>query len=347
MDAASVLSDGLLLPWLNRIAGFDVRSYRLQKLEGDASDRSYFRVHFDNPDRSALSANSAVIMALSKPYQGGELPFMNIGNYLGRCGVRVPLIYGYDDSAGLLFIEDLGDRRLIDAAAGFNRGRTKDYYRQAVASLLKMQKGANEAFAAECVAFKICFDVAKFLWEIDYFLDNHLGALLKEPMAPGDRARFSKLMAELCSELMSQELLFTHRDYHSRNIMLKTSEIAIIDFQDARLGPPQYDLVSLVRDCYVVLPDDFANELIDEYLNGFARLNGQGFEVEDFSRLFDYMTVQRSLKAAGTFAAQKTLKNNDKYLRYIPSALAHAKRALDKRREIVEIKWILGRYTNF
>lgn len=332
------------LPWLNRIAGYEVSSYRVRRLEGDASDRSYFRVEFgDRARRSGPpSSNSIVIMALSKPHQDGELRFVNIRNYLDRCGVRVPLVYGCDEAAGLLFLEDLGDRRLQDAAAPWHQGRAKDYYKQALSGLLKMQRGGDGEITGGCMAFELSFDLPKFLWEIDYFFDNYMAGLRGKQMALGDRLDFSNHMAQLCSELLGQKLIFTHRDYHSRNIMLKGGEIAIIDFQDARLGPPQYDLVSLVRDCYVVLPDDFANELIDEYLAEAARLNGQNFLREDFLRLFDYMTVQRSLKAAGTFAAQKVLKNSDRYLKYIPNALAHAKRALDKRAELEGIKRILG-----
>jgi hypothetical protein len=147
--------------------------------------------------------------------------------------------------------------------------------------------------------------------------------------------------------MLEQKLYFTHRDYHSRNLMVQGDRLRILDFQDARLGPPQYDLASLLRDSYVQLPFEWEEELLDYYLQRTAKEEDFSQDRDRFVEIFNATCLQRNLKAIGTFASQKTLRGNDAYLEYIPATLAHIKRNLLEHREFSRLGDILAKYEPF
>ena len=120
----------------------------------------------------------------------------------------------------------------------------------------------------------------------------------------------------LCQALAKQEPVFTHRDFHSRNLMAQNGNLILIDFQDARRGPCQYDLVSLLKDSYVPLDDKFRNELIERYIQLKEKAEERSVDRQEFHRIFDWMSIQRNLKAVGTFAFQAIVKGNRRYLEY-------------------------------
>ena len=140
--------------------------------------------------------------------------------------------------------------------------------------------------------------------------------------------------------MSNEKRVLCHRDYHSRNLMLHDGSLYIIDFQDARMGPDTYDLVSLLRDSYV----DLTPQQVDELIAFFLALNGQSTHDEEFRRRFDLMAVQRNLKALGTFGYMTTSRNNTVYIQYIPRTLAHVKTNLAKypRFERLRACWIRG-----
>jgi N-acetylmuramate 1-kinase len=141
--------------------------------------------------------------------------------------------------------------------------------------------------------------------------------------------------------LARQPRVFTHRDYHSRNLMVYQERLRLIDFQDARLGPCQYDLASLLYDSYVVLPADLRAELLTYYLEHKATTAGASLESESFLLIFDYMCLQRNLKALGTFAFQTVVKCTSRYLEAIPPTLSYIQEHLCRHPELRELRELL------
>ena len=144
-------------------------------------------------------------------------------------------------------------------------------------------------------------------------------------LADAEREALRAEFAAIVRELASEPRVLCHRDYHSRNLMLHDGELYIIDFQDARLGPDTYDLVSLLRDSYVDLPE----QTVDELIAYFLALKGRRAAAErEFRRRFDVMALQRNLKALGTFGYQTTARRNPVYIQYIPRTLRYVRNNL-------------------
>jgi hypothetical protein len=138
---------------------------------------------------------------------------------------------------------------------------------------------------------------------------------------------------------------FTHRDYQSRNLMvLPGDELAVIDFQDALLGPRAYDLVALLRDSYVELPPALVDEMIARWISAFAAAGGPRVDAAEFRRGFDLLTVQRKLKDAGRFVYIDRVKGNPGFLPFIPASLRYVREALGRRPDLAALQEVLARH---
>jgi aminoglycoside/choline kinase family phosphotransferase len=154
------------------------------------------------------------------------------------------------------------------------------------------------------------------------------------------RAEFQKI-AEL---MAAQPRVFTHRDYHSRNLMVNGGGLGVLDFQDALLGPAMYDLASLLRDAYIALEEELVTELIGYYLDQVGTERVGGLDRESFRRLFDFTSIQRNLKAAGRFVYIDRVKGNPKFLCDIPRTLGYVRRNLLKYPELSTLRKHLTPY---
>ena len=280
-------------------------------LQGDASDRRYYRVNFTTAVDGIMSL---VLMRLPHPYTAGELPFVNVQRYLRAHSIPVPDIVWDDSNHGFILLEDLGDVTLESALQGASREQMGNWYRQALDILLTLQHPSDVATSASCMAFSLAFDVEKLMWELDFFLTHMIKQLCAQQLLPVDETALRDQFLNIAAMLARQPRVFTHRDYHSRNLMVHQERLRLIDFQDARLGPCQYDLASLLYDSYVVLPADLRAALLTYYLEHQATTAGSPVERESFLQVFDYMCLQRNLKALGTFAFQTVVKRTRRYL---------------------------------
>ena len=218
-------------------------------LTGDASDRRYFRA-------LQTQAPSIVFALHAEPFDADRLPFVRVAGLFEAMPLPVPRILDRAGDLGILVLEDLGDVTLqahLGAAPAAEHSRL---YRQAVSFIEIMQRRGAELASRDYPPYGIAFDVEKLLWELEFFtkhfLEAYRGAVISPADADGARRRNG---AAIAAELAAEPRVLCHRDYHSRNLMLHGGELYIIDFQDARLGPDTYDLVSLLRDSYVDLPD--------------------------------------------------------------------------------------------
>ena len=215
-------------------------------LTGDASDRQYFRVHFqDRP---------SIVLALhAGPIDVQTLPFVSVARLMRAIPLPVPAILHGSNELGVLGLEDLGDVTLQAHLGVASRAEHAALYRQAVGFIATLQQRGAELASPDYPPYGIAFDAEKLTWELEFFIKHYLGAYRGLSLARLHREGLLAEWATMASELAGEPRVLCHRDYHSRNLMLHDESLYIIDFQDARMGPDTYDLVSLLRDSYVDL----------------------------------------------------------------------------------------------
>jgi aminoglycoside/choline kinase family phosphotransferase len=314
-----------------KLAGQQVR---IVPLTGDASTRQYFRVlRPDNP--------SVVLAVYDDPFTFDELPFVNVSRLFAMIPLPIPAIAGHADDLGILILEDLGD---VTLQAHLGLTQTAEHlalYRQAVELVFRMQKRGAELESDEHIPFQVMFDREKLTWELNFFVKYFLEAYCGVAITSAARSAFDQEWLAIADELAAEPRVLCHRDYHSRNLMLHDRRLYMIDFQDARMGPDTYDLASLLRDSYVDLPEQTVDELIRSYL----RLRGIGHDTPgdfaEYRRRFDLMSVQRNLKALGTFGNQTASRNNPVYIQYMPRTLSCVRTNLERHSRFARLRQLL------
>lgn len=316
-------------------------------LAGDASNRRYYRVGVGGGPPHSL-----IVMQLAEPegfkqseeavsgaaHQITELPFLNILSHLSKVGVSVPTLHYYDQAAGLLYLEDFGDLTLAEAVAGADTPGLESRYKQAINVLVQLQVNATVPAAPGCIAFHRSFDAPLLMWEFDHFLEYGIVARRRKPMCSDDWTAIRQEFETIAEMLAGQPRVFTHRDYHSRNLMVDGPRLGVIDFQDALMGPATYDLASLLRDAYIQLDETLVDHLVDYYLDQLAERRVVWTNRAAFRRLFDLTSIQRNLKAAGRFVYIDRVKGNPKFLADIPRVLSYVKRNLAKYPELQTLR---------
>jgi aminoglycoside/choline kinase family phosphotransferase len=328
------MSEALLPPQvLDYLSRGNVHKPRVVPLTGDASDRRYFRVLPVTGDSFVLAVNAA-------PFDYSTLPFVNVAELFAAVPVPVPRILGAAPDLGVLALEDLGD---VTLQAHVGAGAAKTHaalYRQAVAFIDVLQRRGVELTDARYLPYGISFDVEKLTWEFDFFIKHFLEGYRAAAMSQHERDALRAECALIVEELAAEPRVLCHRDYHSRNLMLRQGSLCIIDFQDARMGPDTYDLVSLLRDSYVDIPA----ETVDELIAYFLALGGRTSSEPEFRRRFDLMALQRNLKALGTFGYQTAARRNPVYIQYMPRTLRYARMNLQKYTRFARLREILVRH---
>ena len=320
-----------------RASGLAARSPKVVPLTGDASDRRYFRILLNDGDSVVLALHAG-------PIDFATLPFANVGELLAKIPLPVPAILGHSDEDGLIALEDLGDVTLQAHLGAATPGEHAALYREAVALVELLQRRGRD-LRDECyLPYKIAFDVEKLTWELDFFARHFVQAYRGISLSPAEREALAAEWRAIVEELASERRVLCHRDYHSRNLMLKGGRLHIIDFQDARMGPDTYDLVSLLRDSYVDLTDRELDELIAYFLalKQGSDASGAWPTSDEFRRRFDLMALQRNLKALGTFGYQTTTRGNPVYIQYIPRTLRYARTNLQKYPRFARLRDILS-----
>jgi aminoglycoside/choline kinase family phosphotransferase len=320
---------------------------RIVKLPGDASTRGYYRLW--------TKEKSLVLMKMENfSAEGANLPFLVLQKHLSRNGIDVPTVLDFDPDRGMILLEDLGDvtllRRLQDVSTPEVE---RDLYEQIIDSVVDLQLQASpKAGSPELEAFKLRFDHKKLMWEVNFTIEHFYKTYLAREIREKDLAVLTKRFGEFCQTLADQPTVFTHRDFHSRNIMVTPvggdeNRLVMIDFQDARMGPAQYDLASLLKDSYYQLEDAQVHKLVDYYIVRRETLSGIRIDREEFWRVFDMMSVQRNFKAIGSFASFLNRRGNPGYLKYIGNTFENVRRTLLKYPEYSDLREVLFHYYYF
>ena len=299
-------------------------------LTGDASTREYFRIGWNGA--------SPVACAYPEPFAASINSYEDVTGLFAAGGLPVAELLDIATDFGIVVQEDLGNRILRDTLQESSPTDREKLVDRAIALIARVQKATDLAFERRSLASRLRFDTQKLSWELNYFKEHYFGTYLRRPLARSDDQALTSEFIELSAELERYASVLCHRDYHAANLMLDgVGELRIIDHQDARIGSPAYDLVSLLLDRVTTAPDE-------EYLGskrcllqtertklGLPYIDDAGFEQE-----FTLQSIQRCLKAAGTFSYQSIVRGKTYFIPYIEPMLDIAASAAAK----------LGRFPN-
>ena len=302
----------------------------ISAIKGDASNRQYYRVTGQG-SVSVVCADPAFRATAVENY-----PFLIVRDLFARHGIRVPELLGMVHEQGLLRLEDCGDLMLQDEVPLLDRNRLSARYRQVIDLLVRIQSIRPDKDAlTTTLPFSLSFDHEKLMFEFDFFIEHALNGYFAGRLGKPAIARLREEFINICDLLvLPKHFVLNHRDFHSRNIMLFRAEPVVIDFQDARLGLPQYDAVSLLRDSYVRLDPGIVNELKRYHFNQLVQLGLTSMGEAEYLRLFDLMAFQRNVKAIGTFCYQTTVAGNRTFEPSIAATLSYLREYIEARPEL-------------
>jgi hypothetical protein len=304
--------DPRMVRYLDRRSGEGLRARSVEPLAGDASTRRYYRVVWSE----GAEARSSVLALMPEAFEPEREPFLNVSRLFTKMPVRVPTVHDVSGPEGILLLEDCGDELLQTLAEQADRETRSDFYLKALRILARIQSRGADLESKSYVPYGIAFDEEKLSWELAYFDTHFLQGFRQVALAASERDALRDSFSRIAGEIAALPRVLCHRDYHSRNLMVVGDELVVLDFQDARMGPVSYDLVSLLRDSYAGLEADFAEEMSAEFCNLTSHVSPRRLRDE-----LELVALQRNLKALGTFGYQCTVRRKSVYERYVPRTL--------------------------
>jgi N-acetylmuramate 1-kinase len=319
----------LLCDKIYAIFGAGATLHSLASLAGDASSRRYYRALLRAPE----APESIIVMEL--PAGAGlplsseelaifkegprELPFLNVHRFLSKIGVKVPVIYGHWENDRIILLEDLGDTALWDQVQGLPADQVLAWYQKAIDELLNLHARGTQTRDDSCIAFQQRFDAKLYMWEFEHFIEWGLENRPGADIGTGATATLRQQFSEIATILERRSACFSHRDYHSWNLMVHKDAVRVIDFQDALLAPPQYDLASLLNDRITdsVVRPELEERLVHYYIDKSRNLDGRPIDVEEFFEIYRLSAIQRDLKVVGRFYYLDVVKGKPGYKRFI------------------------------
>lgn len=289
-----------LMRWLESILSSDL--FLLSPVTGDASFRRYFRV--------LLADKSWIVMDAPPSLEKCET-FVTLAKALREKGVFVPEVIEANIDQGFLLLSDFGDTTYLN---GLTHHNADQLYRRALIALSDLQACTD----IPVPVFGKDWMLNEWQWHKEWFLTKLLNITLPRDLESSLDSNFNLIV----ESALIQPQVFMHRDYHSANLMMIPSKVGILDFQDAFIGPVTYDLVSLLRDCYIAWPNGLVTGWALEYFE-LLQARGQLKDVSHatFLRWFDWMGLERHLKALFTFARKHVRDKQSQYLNHVPRTL--------------------------
>ncbi len=285
-----------------------------EMLAGDASSRQYYRVQH---------ADRTYIICHDPAFAGSTVdiyPFYQVHELFSRYGIPVPEVYCYNAAKGLILQEDGGDFLAGDFVADASEDGICALYEKLIGTIVSIQSIDNDG----SIPFSLFFDEEKLNFEFSFFLEHALEGLFGIQLSDILKKELHSLFCSV-SHLLQRKDLFVlcHRDYHARNVLVTENGFLIIDFQDARMGLPLYDIVSLLRDSYVSLSGEAFSYLKKYYYDTSVARGIHAIGSDEFEYLFNLSAFQRNVKALGTFGYQITKRNKTIYSQYIDRTLGY------------------------
>ncbi len=334
---SGLLETTLITPRIKAFIGRSIGSrFRIKEIAGDASTRRFYRV--------TRGRKTAVLMVHPEPLTPAAPLFSN-HRVMKSIGAPVPRLLESEPSKGLVLVEDLGDetlqKHLVDKRAGGRpaggrrtSGRPASgrpaggaraavqLYRQACDLIVLFHENGAAALRPDDFAATSALDCDRFLFELDHFHRHFIRGCRKLAPSEGDEAVLRAFYSDLALRCDRLPRVYCHRDFQSRNLLVRRGRLGLVDFQDARMGPYTYDAASLLRDSSL----DLDERLVDEMLDRLCRR--LDLPAEEFRRDFDLMALERNIKDLGTFGYMATVRGRPEYLEYVPRTVRFIRRTL-------------------
>ncbi len=281
----------------------------IEVLTPDASTREYFRIVWKN--------QPAIACVYGERFKAAEHSYLDVTALFQSADLPVAEIYKFNEESGIVIQEDFGNKILRDVLG--QSDNKEQLFNEAISLIAQIQAATLKAFELNSIASKLKFDEEKLLWELNFFKTHYFETFRQIKLSEDDDAALTNEFTELVRELSAQAIVLCHRDFHAANLMLdQQNHLRIIDHQDARIGAASYDLVSLLLDRVLQPPDK-------DWLDGKKRFflaerekSGLGkISFEDFDYEFQLQTIQRCLKAVGTFSYQSVNRGKTYFIPFI------------------------------
>ena len=312
----------------------DVELQEIKALTGDASTRRYYRLN---------TSDKTYVACLDHPSKDGFNYFVSVQSFFKENKIRVPNIIDTNLERGYILQEDLGDRTLLQHLAQLGSvSEELVTYKTILDSLLQLHSIPADEVSANPL-FDRAFDFDKYMEEIEFTYKFFFERFLKVDDESVKR-NFLDFYSPVCRRLANEKMVLTHRDFHSRNVMVKDDEFIMIDFQDARMGIPQYDLVSLLEDSYYDLMGENKKQLIQYYFDELDPLIHGQENFLNFYDLYKDMLLQRAIKAIGSFSYIYELRKDVRYIKYIGYTLEKIRKTMMDDERYTDLRLLLSKH---
>ncbi|HQU86047.1 MAG TPA: phosphotransferase [Pyrinomonadaceae bacterium] len=310
----------------------------ISPLTQDASTREYFRINWNG-----ISA-IACVYPFNDLCKGQFDACLDVTNVFLKAELPVAQIIAFDKKNQIIIHEDFGDKILRDFLQNSNDETRDEFLDESIKLIAKIQAATPLAFELDSIASKLKFDSEKLLWELNFFKEHYFTSLLKKPLSDEIESSLNAEFSDLADELKKKAKVLTHRDFHAANLMLdENNSLHIIDHQDARIGVASYDLVSLLLDRVTVLPTpEWLAEKRIYFLNEREKLGLEKINEAEFTNEFRLQTIQRCLKAIGTFSFQSTFRGKTYFLPFIKPMFEIVLRAAENLNKFPTLQKIIG-----
>lgn len=311
----------------------------IEPITPDASTRRYFRFRHDG--------RSCVACVYPDDIKHAAHNYVDVTNLFRANGLPVAELYDFDEVNGIVIVEDLGDRIVRNELESATAERRDAVVREAISLIAKIQAATHAAEETNSIAGRLRFDTEKLLWELNYFKIHYFTTYKKEPLDADIDQALEEELQELSRDLETCATVLCHRDFHAANLMLdQNGDLRIIDHQDARIGSPTYDLVSLLLDRVTETPDEnWIGSMKDHFFEMRAAYGLPTLDQEAFQREFELQTIQRCLKAAGTFSFQSAAREKTYFVPYIQPMFRIVLRTLEKLGRFHTLRQVLEEQT--
>lgn len=321
-----------LVEWLGTTNLVETGS--LRPASSDASFRRYFRLDVVPALRDKIGAT---LVAMDAPPERENVPaYIHVAGLLRDAGVTVPVIVAQDVERGFLLLSDLGTTTYLQRLDADN---APFMYSDAVDALLKFQLHSQPGVLPE-------FDRAFVLREMNLFPEWYVGKHLGIEMDDAQKAQLEQVFEAICANVLAQQQVFMHRDYHSRNLMwMEHDNPGVLDFQDAVYGPVTYDLASLLRDAYIQWDEELVLDWVVRYWQSAKKLGlPVNPDIDAFYRDFEFMGLQRHLKILGIFCRLNYRDGKTIYLGDLPTVLDYVRKTANRYKELKPLLRLLDSF---
>jgi N-acetylmuramate 1-kinase len=322
------LSERRVRRYAGRYFGVAPRTVHVEALTPDASTRTYFRIY---PKRG--STESLIVSLYPAPFNPKDSSFLDVTRLFTKANLPVPKVIDVRGTDGIILQEDLGDCSLAQwlEQHAEDSTATREMIERAIQLIARIQAASDLAVSTRSVVGRLAFDADKLGWELNYFCDHFFRSFLHREFTESEEQAIKLDLTDIATELAARPRVLCHRDFHAMNLMVDSrGALRVIDHQDARMGPLTYDLVPLLVERRLEPVDEaLIMGYQESFLEARAREKLGPVDAAELRYEFNLMTVQRQLKATGTFSYQTCVVGRAEYYeKYIKPSVATVLRAL-------------------